>query len=363
MKPVSQMMAKGVKEGIFPGAVLLVSVEDEIRYFKCFGVSDIFSGAVMKKNSIFDLASLTKPFSTSMAVFKLIEQNKLLMDQDLSSIIKEVSLNSKADITIRELLYHTSGLVAHKEYFKELTNNKKTLRRDKLRELIITEPLVGKPGENQIYSDLGFIILAWVVEIISGKRIDRFVDEQVYKVLGIDDFFFIDNFSLHSNPSASSADLYERIVPTEKCPWREKLLRAEVHDDNAWVVGGIEGHAGLFGDAFSVWQISMEIMNAIKGKETKALNSKLMQKFMVKKKESEFKAGFDTPSKYGSSSGKYFSDKSIGHLGFTGTSFWIDPENSIIIILLTNRVHPDRKNEKIKFFRPQIHNLIMEQIL
>ena len=215
------------------------------------------------------------------------------------------------------------------------------------------------PGENQIYSDLGFIVLAWIVEMISERRIDKFVYEQVYKLIGIDDLFYIDNFMPHS----FSKDLYERIVPTEKCPWREKLLRAEVHDDNAWAVGGIEGHAGLFGDAFSAWQLSMEIMKALNGKETKALDSDLMQKLMVTTKESDFIAGFDTPSKCGSSSGKYFSGKSIGHLGFTGTSFWIDLKKSIIIIMLTNRVHPYRKNEKIKLFRPQIHNLIMEQII
>ena len=359
MKSVAKMMSQGVKEEVFPGAVLLVSVEDEIRYFKAFGASDIFSKREMQKNSIFDLASLTKPFATAMAVYTLIEQKKLFLEQSLFSIFQTASLNNKANITIEQLLGHTSGLLAHKEYFKEVINFKKPLRREKLRELIINEPLAGKPGKKSIYSDLGFIILAWIVETISGKRIDKFVYDQVYKLLGIDDLFYIDNFQ---SPSFSKV-LYERIVPTEQCLWREKLLRAEVHDDNAWAVGGIEGHSGLFGDALSVWKLSMEIMNALNGEETKVLDSTLMQRLLVKKKESEFAMGFDTPSKYGSSSGKYFSDQSIGHLGYTGTSFWIDLEKSISIILLTNRVHPSRKNEKIKAFRPQIHNMIMEQIL
>ena len=360
MKPVAGMMEEGVREGVFPGAVLLVSVEDEIKHYRSFGVSDIFSKKAMQRDSIFDLASLTKPLSTAMAIFKLIELKKLFLETSLLAIIPKTSSKDKADITIRQLLHHTSGFAAHKEYFKKLMACEEDLRRGKLRDLIIKEPLVSEPGVNQIYSDLGFIILAWIVEIISGERIDRFVNRQVYKLLEIDDLFFIDNFS----PDPFSLDdLYARIVPTEQCPWRKKLLRAEVHDDNAWAAGGIEGHAGLFGNAFSVWQILMEIMNALKGKETKVLNSNLMQKFMAKEKKSEFRAGFDTPSKYGSSSGKYFSDQSIGHLGFTGTSFWMDPEKSIIIIMLTNRVHPDRNNEKIKFFRPQIHNLIMEQLL
>lgn len=358
MKPVTEMMEKGVQEGVFSGAVLLVSVEDEIEYFKAFGVSDIFSKRPIHRNSIFDLASFTKPLSTAMAVFKLIVQKKLSLETSLSEIFPKAPSKEKADITIRQLLHHTSGLVAHKEYYKEIMNYEKGVRREKLRDLIINEPLVSEPGVKQVYSDLGFIILAWVVEIISRERIDRFVDRQIYKLLGIDDLFFIDNF----NPFFSD-DVYARIVPTEKCPWRKKLLRAEVHDDNAWAVGGIEGHAGLFGDAFSVWKILMEIMHALKREKTKVLDSNFMLKVIEKEKKSDFRAGFDTPSKYASSSGKYFSNRSIGHLGFTGTSFWMDPEKSLTIILLTNRVHPDRKNKKIKFFRPQIHDLIMEQLL
>jgi CubicO group peptidase (beta-lactamase class C family) len=359
MEKVTQMMSKGVSDNVFPGAVLLVSVKDEIKYFDAFGVSDIFSDKIMQKNSIFDLASLTKPFVTAMALFKLIEEKKISLEQTLSSIFQKENLKKKANITIEQLLNHTSGLPAHKEYFKEIIAFNKSLRREKLRELIIKESLAANPGEKHIYSDLGYIILAWVVEIISGMRIDRFVDKNIYKLLGIDDLFYIENFK----PDLFSKELYERIVPTEKCLWRAKLLRAEVHDDNTWAVGGIEGHAGLFGDALSVWKISKEIINAFNGGKTRVLDSSLMQKIMVKNKGSEFMAGFDTPSKYGSSSGKYFSDKSIGHLGFTGTSFWIDLEKSIIVILLTNRVHPDRKNEKIKLFRPQIHNKVMEQIL
>ncbi|MCK5099131.1 MAG: beta-lactamase family protein [Desulfobacteraceae bacterium] len=197
MKSVAGMMEDGVRAGVFPGAVLLVSVGDEIRYFKSFGVSDIFSKKAMQRNSIFDLASLTKPLSTAMAVFKLIELKKIFLGQNLSSIIPKMFPKDKAEITIKQLLHHTSGLPAHKEYFIEVANCEKAFRREKLRDLIIKEPLVSKPGETQIYSDLGFIILAWIVEIISKERIDRFVDSHVYNLLEIDDLFFIDNFNPH----------------------------------------------------------------------------------------------------------------------------------------------------------------------
>jgi len=351
-------MEKALGQGIFPGAVLLASGGDEIRYFKAFGVTDIVSKKTMQKNAVFDLASLTKPLSTAMAVFKLFEAGKVFLEQDLSSIMPAICPQDKSNITIEQLLNHTSGLPAHREYFHNLMSCKKGLRRDLLRELILKEPLIGKPGEKQVYSDLGFIILAWIVETLSGERINKFVTKNVYEPLGIDNLFFIDNPELFA-----LGDKYEMVVPTENCAWRKKLLRAETHDDNAWPVGGIEGHAGLFGDASSVWQILFEIMNGLNIEETRALNSTLLLQFLEKGRRSEFRGGFDTPSKYGSSSGKYFSGASIGHLGYTGTSFWIDPEKSVIVVLLTNRVHPSRDNNQINRFRPEIHNLIMEKLL
>ncbi len=360
MKPVVQLMNRGVKEGVFPGAVLLVSKGSKIRFFQSFGTSDVLSGKTMTKESIFDLASLTKPLVTSLAVFKLIEKKQLSMEQNISTIIKQISDKRKKEITIGQLLRHTSGLAAHKEYYKKVMGFAKTVRREKMRGFLIKEPLMGKPGGNQLYSDLGFILLAWIVETICGQRIDRFINKEVYKLLGIDNLFYIDNFK---KQPVLSDDLYKKIVATENCPWREKTLLAEVHDDNAWSVGGIEGHAGLFGDAFSVWQISMEIMNALRGDKTEVLDSIRTLDLLKKEKESEFRAGFDTPSKHGASSGKYFSEHSIGHLGFTGTSFWIDPVKALIIVLLSNRVHFGRGNDKIKTFRPAIHNLIVEQNL
>jgi serine-type D-Ala-D-Ala carboxypeptidase len=358
MKHVAEMMENGVRKGVFPGAVLLVSGGDEVKYSRAFGVSDVFTKKPMMINSIFDLASLTKPLSTAMAVFKLIELKKMSLDQKLSSIMPDTFSKDKSEVTIRQLLNHTSGLPAHKEYFVEVMNCKKTFRREKLRHLILNEPLENKPGENQTYSDLGYILLAWMVEKIAGERIDRFVDGHIYKPLGIEDCFFIDLFS----SGFVSDNQKERVVPTENCSWRKKTLKAEVHDDNAWAAGGFEGHAGLFGDALSVWTVLMEMMNALQGKKTIVLDSHLISEIMKKESNSEFRAGFDTPSQYGSSSGDFFSKQSIGHLGYTGTSFWIDPERSIIIILLTNRVHPRRDNEKLKLFRPKIHNLIMEQV-
>jgi CubicO group peptidase (beta-lactamase class C family) len=141
------------------------------------------------------------------------------------------------------------------------------------------------------------------------------------------------------------------------------VLKGEVHDDNAWAVGGIEGHAGLFGTASQVWALLKEILDGVSGKKTRVIDGALIRRFAERNPGFERGAGFDTPSGNQSSSGHFFSAASLGHLGFTGTSFWMDPRSSIIVVLLTNRVHPVRSNEKIRKFRPVIHDLVMEMLL
>ena len=203
------------------------------------------------------------------------------------------------------------------------------------------------------------MVLSWIIETIACMRLDRFVSREIYSPLEIDDLFFIDL----DLKNAKLNKYRQKIVATQKCPWRKKLLVGEVDDENAWAVGGIEGHAGLFGDAGSIYKLCCEILNALVNKPTKVLAPDVIQAFVQKKNQNDMVAGFDTPSKKNSSSGRFFSSSSVGHLGFTGTSFWIDPEISLIIIFLTNRVHPLRANEGIKKFRSQIHDLIYSELI
>ncbi|MDA3790848.1 MAG: serine hydrolase [Desulfobacula sp.] len=256
------------------------------------------------------------------------------------------------------LLRHTSGFPAHREYFKKIIKANENPRQY-LRYLLVHEALENIIGERQVYSDLGFMVLSWIIEEISCQRLDRFVSKQIYSPLEIDDLFF-----LETGPKSKKFKLYQqKIVATQECPWRKKVLVGEVDDDNAWAAGGIEGHAGLFGNAGSIYKLCFEIIKALQNKPTRVLRPDIIQNFVSRKNKHDMVAGFDTPSKEGSSSGKYFSKSSIGHLGFTGTSFWIDPETGLIIIFLTNRVHPLRSNEGIKKFRPQIHDLIFSELI
>ncbi len=397
-------MQSAVNSKVFPGAVLLVSHKENILLHQAFGLSDIESGQLMQRNSIFDLASLTKPLATSLCLMKLVEKRAIAINNTLSQTFTEIfqpqigtfwvdkitTIKDKADITIDQLLRHTSGLAAYRPFYKQVIFKPEKERRDFMRQLVLMDPLVEKPGKKQIYSDLGYILLAWIIEKISGYRLDGFAYEELYKPIGVTELFFMPtdidkqiegkNFSEQKQLSQNKTYLIDSkkevmFVPTEICSWRNKMLRAEVHDDNAWAVGGVEGHAGLFGTALGVWRVLIEMMKLIHGEESNLINRDILRAFLEKRhgikgqsdscniyNRFDMVAGFDTPSLLGSSSGRYFSSESIGHLGFTGTSFWLDPAKSIIVILLSNRVHPTRNNQKIREFRPKIHDVIVETL-
>jgi CubicO group peptidase (beta-lactamase class C family) len=184
------------------------------------------------------------------------------------------------------------------------------------------------------------------------------VYEQIYSPLGIEDLFFLP-LGVDTGTSVPSRKL---CAATQACPWRKRVLKGEVDDDNAWAAGGIEGHAGLFGTAGAVHDLCREIMNAVQNRPAKILDPDIIREMASRKNQYEMTAGFDTPAKKNSSSGRYFSAASLGHLGFTGTSFWMDPKNSFMVIFLTNRVHPSRSNMGIKEFRPRLHDLLYAQL-
>jgi serine-type D-Ala-D-Ala carboxypeptidase len=170
--------------------------------------------------------------------------------------------------------------------------------------------------------------------------------------LGIDDLFFID-LTTKKMPVAP-----DRLVSTRDCPWRGRVLKGEVEDENAWACHGVQGHAGLFGTAEAVHGLCLELLLAIEQNHTRILDPTVAGLFVRKDPGRTRVAGLDTPSSAGSSAGRYFSPRTVGHLGFTGTSFWMDPDSGLMVILLTNRVHPSRSNQKIKQFRPALHDCI-----
>ena len=354
LKSVHGLMRQAVIENIFPGGVLMVSRAGRILLHEAYGQANIYTGQKVSLNTVFDLASLTKPLAATLAVMMLIQENRLDADQALGSILPGFINTPKAEIRIRHLLNHTSGLPDYRPYYLSLRHLPYPCRKQALQECLTREPLVSGIGEKTRYSDIGFMILEWVIELVSGDRLDRYLQKNIYDPLGVTDLFFVD--LEHPIPDRSYA-------ATEVCPWRHMLLNGMVHDDNAYAMAGIGGHAGLFGTARAVHQLLMELLNVYGGMASPVFQGSLVKLFLTPGSESERALGFDVPSQESSSSGDLFDKAStIGHLGFTGTSFWMDLNRSIILILLTNRVHPSRMNEQLKAFRPRLHNAVMKWI-
>jgi serine-type D-Ala-D-Ala carboxypeptidase len=354
---ITTLLHEGVKTNIFPGAVLLIASGGEIIYTKAAGILSTASPQKsVRVNSIFDLASLTKPFATTLAVMKLVDKGVISLDQPIAEILPSSIPDEKKEITARLLLCHSSGLTDWKPYYLDLVKYAPEDRKGLLRERILMEPLEYPSGTSAKYSDLGFMLLEWIIELSSGMKMDDFIADFFYKPLRLDRTFLVKKkapFSL------------DEIAATESCPWRKRIIHGEVHDENAYALGGYSGHAGLFGCAEELFILLSMLRGHYLAERCDFFKPETVQHFFTRQnvfKESTWALGWDTPSKEGSSSGRYFKEKSIGHLGFTGTSIWMDLEKDVMVIFLSNRVHPTRENIKIRSFRPVLHDLIMESV-
>ena len=355
MPEVDRLMRQALGDGVFPGAVLLAARGGEVLVHAAYGIANLHTRQQVTTAAVFDLASLTKPLATTLAVMLLCQQGRLVPDQCLAAGIPATVHADQREITIAQLLAHTSGLPAYRPYYRELALRPESERRSYLRHRLLKEPLLHPPGTRVLYSDLDFMLLEWIVESAAGQRLDRFLAEQVYAPLRAAPLFFIDQ-----DRPVPAAD----YAATEQCAWRGRLVEAEVHDENAYALGGIAGHAGLFGTAAAVHTILAELLAAYHGQSAGQLfRSEVVRRFWQPVPGAGKTLGFDLPAAVGSSCGRFFPPDSIGHLGFTGTSFWIHRAQQLSVILLTNRVHPSRRNIAIRQFRPQIHDAVMQALL
>lgn len=355
MQHVDTLMQQAVTNNVFPGAVLLVSRENSVVFHKAYGVADRFTRRAVTHETVFDLASLTKPLATTLAVMLLIQQNRLALAHRLGAVLPAFGADEKSAITINHLLYHISGLPDYRPYYKDLERLPFDQRQEALHNLLVNETLIHPIGERVLYSDIGFMILAWLIERICADRLDRIASEMIYEPLGLDNLYFA------GLNGSQSRDLF---AATEQCPWRNQLLVGQVHDENAYVVGGVQGHAGLFGTAAAVQKLLLELLSVYHGDPAhKLFQTDLVRLFFKRLPDTDRALGFDMPVAQNSSSGNYFSANTVGHLGFTGTSFWMDLDRSNIVILLSNRIHPTRGNEAIKDFRPILHDAVMVSLL
>lgn len=352
---------RGLAEGVCSGISAAVSVvKKKVRYRGFFGGGITRSDHATRKvneTTLFDLASLTKPLCTTLSILALIDAGRLAWSDPCLSLFDPALPAEKAGITIRDILRHASGLPAYHPYFLEFAPHATRNNIPGLLDKILAEPLAYPPGSTSLYSDLGFILLGRLVELKTGHSLDRFFCRNITEPLALDRrllFLPVGTVGEHER---------EAMAATEACPWRHKLLQGEVHDEHCWLMGGVAGHAGLFGTAASVLRVCESLLDCWleKGRHPAFSNDLLRFAFEWRSNSGQWSLGFDRPTPGQSSSGRYFSPRSVGHLGFTGTSFWMDPERELIVVLLTNRVHPSRENVKIRQFRPFFHDYLLEK--
>jgi len=366
---VDNALNEAVAQGVFPGAVLLASCDEEIVHHGAFGSRSLVpEKTALDASAIFDLASLTKPLATATAVMLLVREKKIRLDDRITRFIPTFGVFGKSPATVRHLLNHSSGLPAFKPYYEEIAKSEKAGKinfvasraaKNHVFEQIHREKPVHAAGTQALYSDLGFMLLGELVEIVSGTTLDRFCQDRIFRPLGLRSTAFVDLTMLKAH---RLQPVEEVIAPTENCPWRKKILCGEVHDDNAYAMGGVAGHAGLFSSARDIHNLLVRLGGCLHEKDN-FLPAELVQEFLTRDesvKNPSFALGWDTPSPTRSLAGTLFSPRTVGHLGFTGTSVWWDLEKNCHVILLTNRVHPTRKNDKIRDFRPIIHDLVMK---
>lgn len=343
---LTALMQKGVAGGVFSGGVWAWAHHGEIQPVIAVGALGRDNPEPVCSGTVFDLASLTKPLAAAAVCLKLAERGVLDLNMPAAAIMGPFIPADKTEITIAMLLGHTSGLPAWRPYFEQLRGLVRAKRKQALLKMLLDEPLENLPGAVVTYSDLGYMLLTFVLETLTGKDLAVLAREMIYRPLELQ-LYYDDPRS----PLISSA------AQTENCPWRGQVLQGRVHDDNAWAAGFPLGHAGLFGMALDV----LKLVEALRISAKAAggfFDHALMTRFLQKTPGSDKRLGFEAPSESGSSCGG-FGKSSFGHLGFTGTSFWVDPERELSAVLLTNRINLGRDNLLIRAFRPQIHNLLL----
>lgn len=359
---------QAVAGGVFPGAVLAIRQGGvRVCVIPAGRLSTDPPGSAVTSSTIYDLASLTKPLATVTAMALLVQRGQCRLDDRVDSVLRELQGAAAGPATLRQLLTHSSGLPGWRGFYERLSQNASLpssldARAEvgrRVLHMIAKEGLIYGRGERSLYSDLGFMLLGLTIERLSGIPLDRFMHEQIIQPLNAQPLCFLPT---DSEGESRKDSMIRSIAPTERDSWRGRLLCGEVHDENAAALGGVAGHAGLFGTAEAVLALTGAWLAAYHRKSS-ILNPEVVSDFSKRQLNipgSSWAIGWDTPSPP-SSSGRYFSPESFGHLGYTGTSVWIDPACELEVVLLSNRVHPTRKNEGIRNFRPMIHDLVYQE--
>lgn len=361
---VEDLVDNAIRNNSFPGAQLLVADSKKILYSGYFGNFDYNPNSTsVSRETIYDIASLTKVIATTTAIMILYDRKLIDLDEKVSAFLPEFSSDDKNNITVKNLLLHNSGLKAWLPFYKTCKNKSDVYN------TICSEKLDYKTGSKFLYSDLGFILLGMIVENISKISFDKFCEENIFAPLGMSYTMF--------NPNAPYREL---SAPTEKDTYfRNKQIKGEVHDESAFVMGGVSGNAGLFSNINDLNLFMRMLINKGSYFDDRRMNAKnetlqliqsgtiafFTQLYSNLDYENSRAFGWDTypePKKFPVQCGTIISRNCIGHTGFTGTSIWYDFDKDIYIILLTNRIYPSRDNSGIFELRPKLHDEVFKTL-
>lgn len=369
---VEKALDKAIEKQEIPGAVVLARMPREGEVLEYSWVRGLAAARPerlpMRRDTVFDLASLTKPIATTTAIMMLIEEGSICLDDPVAKTLPSFADRGKEAVTIRHLLTHSAGLKPTRDFHELLIQKERKTGerlmgtpegREWILDRVLRSGLVHEPGAAAVYGDLDFIVLGALVEEISKQPLDEFCESRIFTRLGLIDTRFLP-IPVDGSQAAPDA-LRRRVAATENCPWRERIIWGEVHDHNASAMGGVAGHAGLFSTADDVMRFAQFYVDAWHGRN-EALPPERVREFSKRQnlpEDSDWALGWDTPTVGNSSSGQHFSPNSVGHLGFTGTSLWIDLDRELIVVMLTNRIHQFAKRSRFDL-RPKVHDAIFE---
>ncbi len=355
---VGRAMRHALEQKVFAGAVLLAGDSQSIYFTGAFGRSQVLPNPLpMAEGTVFDVASLTKPLAAATAVAFLVDEGRLTWTSELGEVLPGEIPEDKAGISLEQLLCHTSGLPAFRPYYRMVQSPDRLPPKNPVAGLAASEALAHPPGSRVVYSDVGYLLLGRVVEKTAGEPLDSWIARKLYGPLGLRDTGF--------RPCDLPGFEASRYCCSAYCAWRKRFLRGEVHDRNAFAAHGVAGHAGLFSTAADLYVLLRELFLGFHSESDRiGLSAPLIRDLFLRRGPvagNSFRMGFDTPSPTGSQAGDLFPRNSVGHLGFTGASFWMDLESGFQIILLTNRLL-GRPRTAIRSFRPRLHELVQREM-
>lgn len=343
---VRALLTKAVRDSAFPGAIAVVGTRDGVLVESAAGHLDWAPSDVPDASTLWDLASLTKVVALTSAMMLLVQERRIDLDAPVQRYVREWEGPGKSAVTVRHLLTHSSGLPSWRPLYKEAETREQAL------DLTVRTPLDTAPGARMVYSDLGAILLGQIVVRVTGEPFDRFVGRRVFEPLGMNDTRFRPPDSLRA-----------RIAPTEIDPWRQRHLRGEVHDENAYALGGVSAHAGLFSTARDLVRLARMYLGGGTLDSKRLLGSDIISQFTTVQNTalSHRALGWETPNG-SNSAGHLMSTRAFGHTGFTGTSLWMDPANNLFVLLLSNRVNPTRERRGITTVRVALADAVLAAV-